>query len=108
MRSLVVAIGCAVLCGSAQARQEPERLGLLDGGARVSSSQVVRPAGESLSFDGRPVDVALSPDGKLLFAKDDQGLVVIDAAAWKIVQRLSTGDPGTSVHGLTVSADGKR
>src|SRR5262249_30270796 len=65
-----------------------ERVGPVKGGALVATGQLVRPAGESLAFPGRPVDLALSPDGSVLYAKDNRGLVVIDAKAWKLTQEL--------------------
>src|SRR5262245_9881128 len=80
------------------------------GGTRVATGQLIRPAGESVSFSGRPVDLALSPDGKWLYAKDNRGLVVIDVAKWKVIQELSfpKGKGGGSMHGLAVRRDGKR
>jgi YVTN family beta-propeller protein len=80
------------------------------GGMLVPTGQLVRPAGESLSFPGRPVDLALSPDGKYLFVKDNRGVVVLDLAAWKVAQQLPfpKGKGGGSMHGLAVRGDGKR
>ncbi|MFO0845950.1 MAG: alkaline phosphatase family protein [Gemmataceae bacterium] len=80
------------------------------GGTLVPTGQLVRPAGESLSFPGPPVDLALAPDGKHLFVKDNRGVVVLDLAAWKVAQQLPfPGDKvGGSMHGLAVRADGKR
>src|SRR5579871_6353198 len=37
-----------------------------DGTYLVPTGQTVRPAGESFTFNSRPVDMALRPDGKLL------------------------------------------
>ena len=34
------------------------------------------PPGQSVGWNGRPVDLALSPDGRTLYAKDNRGLVV--------------------------------
>src|SRR5262249_38329955 len=81
-----------------------------DGGTRVATGQLIRPVGESLSFLGQPVDLALSPDGKWLYAKDNRGLVVIDVGKWKIIQELAfpKGKGGGSLHGLAVRRDGKR
>src|SRR5512133_1278864 len=59
-----------------------------DGGVIVSTSQVVRPAGIVVEYPGRPVDLALSPDGKTVYVKDRIQLTVIDATSWKVRQHL--------------------
>ena len=80
-----------------------------DGGWIVPTGQKVRPAGTTLAFPGRPVDLVLSADGANLFVKDNRGLLVFDAAAWKERQRLLFPDKdGASMHGLALSRDGKR
>jgi YVTN family beta-propeller protein len=65
--------------------------------------QRIRPAGRSLLFAGRPVDLALSPDGAALYAKSDRGLLVIDARAWALRQELRFPAGGGSMHGIAVS-----
>ncbi len=79
-----------------------------DGGTMVPTGQVVRGVGDSLSFPGRPVDLALSPDGATLCVKDDRGLVVIDALGWKLRQELAFPAGGGSMHGIAISRDGRR
>jgi len=74
----------------------------------MPTHQVIRPAGESVNFGGRPVDLAFSPDGKTLYVKDNRGLVVIETKAWKIRQELLFEGGGGSMHGITVSRDGSR
>jgi len=69
--------------------------------------QLVRPAGQSLTFQGRPVDMALSPSGRVLYAKDDRGIVVVDVQSWKVLQELGMKG-GTSLHGICVSPDGTK
>lgn len=76
------------------------------GGTMVATGQLVRPAGRSVEFNGRPVDLVLSRDGKTLMVKDNQGLVMIDTATWKILQRTSFPQGGGSMHGLTFTKDG--
>ncbi|HEY1381636.1 MAG TPA: bifunctional YncE family protein/alkaline phosphatase family protein [Gemmataceae bacterium] len=92
------------------AAQDAGRVGPADGGHLVPTGQLVRPAGRSVAWAGRPVDLALSPDGKTLYAKDDTGLVVIDPAAGAVRQHLPFGKAhgGGSMHGLAVSRDGAR
>jgi len=74
----------------------------------VATHQVIRPAGKSVEFGGRPVDMVLSPDGKTLYVKDNRGLVVIETHNWKIRQELKFERGGGSMHGITVNRDGSR
>jgi YVTN family beta-propeller protein len=102
---------CLLLTSLAVAADPPEpKVGPAADGTVVSTGQLVRPAGEVVQFNGRPVDLAVSPDGKTVFAKDDRGLVVIDAETWKVTQELAfpKAGGGSSMHGLAVAKDGKR
>lgn len=76
-----------------------------DGSVVVPTSQVLTPAGKQLTFPGRPVDLLLSEDGKELFVKNRQDLLVVDVEQQRVKQTLPTpkqGDrrPGFSVVGL--------
>ena len=73
----------------------------------VATGQTVRPAGEVVAFGGRPVDLALSPDGKTVFVKNNKGIVVLDVNPWRVRQEL-TYDQGSSMHGIAVTRDGRR
>ena len=77
-------------------------------GIVVPTGQTVRPVGESVQYSGRPVDLALAPDGKTLYAKDERGLVAIDAVAWTLRQELKFAASGGSLHGLAINRDGSR
>lgn len=79
------------------------------GGHVVTTKQLIRPAGASLEFPGRPVDLVLSPDHKSLYVKANNSVLVIDAIDWSIRQKLAldAGQEG-SYHGLAVSRDGSR
>src|SRR5262249_38753717 len=70
----------------------------------VATGHRLRPAGDVVTFPGRPVDLALA--GKHVVLKDDAGLVFLDAVTWKVVQRLPfpRGKGGGSMHGLAVHA----
>ncbi|MBI4327962.1 MAG: bifunctional YncE family protein/alkaline phosphatase family protein [Chloroflexi bacterium] len=81
---------------------------LTSGGHLVATHQLLHPAGQSVEFGGRPIDLALSPDGRTLFVKDNRGLVVIDAGAWKVRQELKLSEGGGSTHGLALTRDGSR
>src|SRR5205807_1344324 len=68
-----------------------------------------RPAGQSLRFAGRPVDLALAPDGKTLYVKDIRGLLIVDVGPWRIRRELPfPADGGASMHGIAISRDGSR
>src|SRR5512143_3371857 len=87
----------------------PEHVGPLPtGGHLMATHQLIRPAGESVELGGRPLDLALAPDGRTLYVKDNRGLVVIDAATWQIRQELKFNAGGSSVHGIVVTHDGAR
>jgi len=79
----------------------------IDGGVMTPNHQLVRPAGESLSFQCRPVDMVLGANGRYLYAKDDRGIVVVDVTSWKVVQELGMKG-GTSLHGICLSPDGQK
>ena len=79
---------------------------LATGGNLMPTHQLVRPAGQSVEYGGRPVDLALSPDGRTVYVKDNHGILVMDAATWKIRQELKFNSGGGSVHGLAVTRDG--
>lgn len=72
---------------------------------KLPTGQLIQPAGEIVSFNGRPVDLKLSPDGKLLFAKDRSALRIIETESWKLIQTVKSPN-GASLHGLAVSQSG--
>ncbi len=79
----------------------------VDNGIIVSTQQLIRPAGKSLEFPGRPVDLTISPDHKNLFVKSNRGLIVIDVNSWSVKQELAMSGTGASMHGIAVAPDGK-
>ena len=87
----------------------PLRVGLQPGGeSALPTAQLIRTIGDSLPFSGRPVDLAAGPGGQRLYVKRNDGVVVIDAKAWKLVQQLGFPGSGASMHGITVTRDGTR
>src|SRR5947199_2140385 len=60
----------------------------LDGRIVVPTNQILRPAGQQVTFPGRPVDLALTDDGKTLVVKNLHDLVFIDVATARITQTL--------------------
>ena len=75
--------------------QDPVSNRLLPTGRRLS------PAGESITFHGRPIDLAMSKDQKTLLAKDRGHLRVIDANTFKLIQSVASPG-GASLYGLVV------
>ncbi|MDP4195223.1 MAG: alkaline phosphatase family protein [Bacteroidota bacterium] len=77
-------------------------------GIRVTTGQNVRPAGEALTFSSRPIDLALSNDGSLLFIKSHTSLIIADAKSWKVLQELPYDKKANaSMHGIALSSDDK-
>ncbi len=74
----------------------------------IPSTQVLRAAGQSTQFSGRPVDLVLSPDGTVVYLKNMNNLLVLEAVSWKLRQSLSYPGSGASMHGIAVTRDGSR
>jgi YVTN family beta-propeller protein len=86
---------------------EPDTLKLgkqEDGRIVVPTNQILKPAGNLVTFPGRPVDLALADDGKTLVVKNLKDLVFIDIATGKIRQTL-VSPAGFSVVGLLVQGE---
>ncbi len=73
----------------------------------VPTNQVLSPAGRQVTFSGRPVDVALSPDGRWLGVLENSRVGLIDPAAGTIASRVSLSGGG-SFTGIVFAPDGKR
>jgi YVTN family beta-propeller protein len=54
----------------------------------VPTSQILSPAGIGVTFSGRPVDIALSPDGKTLAALNMSELTLIDVKSATVKQHI--------------------
>jgi len=78
-----------------------------DGTLYVPTEQIVDPAGYQVTFPGRPTDLAISPDEKLLAIKNKSDLILIDIETRRIRQSLSLPRSGHSVTGILFSKDGR-
>ena len=87
-----------------------------DGAFVVATTQIVAPAGKSVTFPGRPTDLALSPDGKVLAVKttgrsvvDSPGadIVFLDMARQEVIQFLELTKGDNSFCGIAWSRDGQ-
>lgn len=108
MRNIILLFIAINLFSGCQSERPVERIGMTNGLRLVSTYQALHPAGASVEFNGRPIDLVLSPDQQTLYVKDNRGLVVIDVASWKIRQELKFAAGGGSTHGIMVSQDGSR
>src|SRR4051812_25799238 len=65
-----------------------------DGSYVVPTSQIINPAGITITFPGRPIDLALNPKESILAVKNMDNIVFFDAASQAIMQTLSIPDDG--------------
>ncbi|MDF3078919.1 MAG: Phosphoesterase family protein [Sphingobacteriaceae bacterium] len=79
-----------------------------DGSYIVPTSQTITPAGKTVTFPGRPFDIALNPDETILAVKNMTNLVFLDVKTRGIIQTLKLPNRGNSFKGIGWSADGKK
>ena len=107
INGIPVGIVCIVLASSCA--REPELPGLTDYGTRLPNRWMLTPAGTSIPVGDLPLNMALSPDGRLLALTNNgmtrQFVSVIDAARDTVVAEL---DMERAFYGLAFSPDGKR
>ncbi|MBK7642937.1 MAG: phosphoesterase [Planctomycetes bacterium] len=75
------------------------------GGYVLPTRQVVEPAGTTLAFDGRPLDLVVSPDGRFVFVKEKGSVLTIDAHDTTLVSRYRAEKLACSMHGLALAGD---
>src|SRR6516162_5243457 len=108
---LLVALSCFLFLFWANGSDKisPFHVGLqADGRIVVPTNQVLTPSGVQVVFPGRPVDMALAEEGRVLVVKNMADLVFIDVASARIKQTLKLPskkakedpDPGFSVVGI--------
>ncbi len=78
-----------------------------DGSILVPTNQLLRPAGLQVVFPGRPVDIALSPDGQWLAVLNHSSVILVRVLDRAIMQTLPFRGGG-SFKGIAFSADGKK
>ena len=84
---------------------EPVRIGpAADHRIVVPTNQVLSPLGRQVILDGRPTDVALSPDDRRLAVLADKAVYLIDPASGKVLDHAA--HPGGSFCGI-VFTDGR-
>ncbi len=87
-----------------------------DGTYVVATTQIIAPAGTSVTFPGRPTDLDISPDGKTLAVKTtgrstaaakNADIIFIDMATRKIRQMLELPSGDNNFCGIAWSRDGR-
>ena len=104
---LFLLVVSATLLSSCQTTETP-LVGEAAQGHWVPTSQLVRPAGNTVEFAGRPVDIIAHPDGQFIYAKDHRGIVVLDRQMKTVRQELSFSGGGGSMHGIALNSDGTK
>ncbi len=104
---LLALLGALIAAGPAHL-PPGTRVGELDGGrllAPTGQLLLTESAAATIPIPGRPVDLALSPDGKLLAVLHNLGVDFVDTSSQGILRRVLTGP--TSYLGLAFSPDGE-
>ncbi|HCC69894.1 MAG TPA: hypothetical protein DEQ09_01885, partial [Bacteroidales bacterium] len=79
-----------------------------DGSVLVPTNQFLRPAGFQVYFPGRPVDIALIDNEKLLAVKNKNSLDLIRLSDRTIIQSLKFPGSGSSITGIYYSENSSR
>ena len=74
----------------------------------LATRQFVEPAGTTIAFDGRPLDLVPAPDGRFVFVKEQDGVITIDAPSGAIASRFRLEKLGASMHGIAITRAGDK
>jgi DNA-binding beta-propeller fold protein YncE len=104
---LVVTIGLASVLGMvlfAADQRDTLKVGVqADGRIVVPTNQILKPAGQQVTFPGRPVDLALAEEGRVLVIKNNRNLLFLELPNGKVRQTLPLPEvKGKSKFGLSV------
>ena len=80
-----------------------------NGSVVVTTNQILTPAGRQLEFRGRPLAVALSPDGRIAAFLNGtyQAIILVDVDSWTVKQEFNAAGGSASFTGLLYSHDGR-
>src|SRR5262245_86573 len=80
-----------------------------DGSIVVTTNQTLTPAGRQVEFRGRPLAVALSPDGRTAAFLNGtyQAIILVDVASWTVKQEFTAAGGSASFTGILYSRDGR-
>jgi YVTN family beta-propeller protein len=82
-----------------------------DGSVVVTTNQVLTPAGRQVEFQGRPLAVTLSPDGRtaaFLNGAYNAAIILVDVDAWTVKQEFTAAGGSASFTGFVYSQDGQK
>ncbi len=74
----------------------------------VPTSQIIDPAGTTITFSGRPMDMALNPGETILAVKNLKDILFFDASNHSIKQTLTLPEGGNSFTGIAWSDNGQK
>ncbi|MGB9626028.1 MAG: YncE family protein, partial [Phycisphaerae bacterium] len=110
--ALAAAAGAAGQLVTSRSTDDYDRLrvGPLENGRIVvPTNQVLSPMGRQVDFAGRPVDVALSPDGHRLAVLNRSNVLLIDVETGEVTDTRELPDKGGgSFKGILFAPDGRR
>ena len=66
----------------------------------VSTSQIIDPAGKTITFPGRPVDLSLNTEETILAVKNMTGIVFFNVSNQSIIQTLQLPKGGCTFKGI--------
>jgi YVTN family beta-propeller protein len=100
------ATATADAAGGAVDPYDRSRIGPLeDGRIVVPTNQVLSPAGRQVIVDGRPTDLALSPDGRWLAVLNMRQVMLVDVESGQVIRRAPNRG---SFKGIVFTPGGKR
>jgi YVTN family beta-propeller protein len=74
----------------------------------VSTSQIIDPAGKTVAFPGRPVDLALNFEETIMAVKNMSDIVFFDVRNQSITQTLKLPRGGSSFYGISWNSGDKK
>jgi YVTN family beta-propeller protein len=105
LASIIGASVCLSLASRAKAdpaTTEPH-VGPAADGVIAPDTRLIRPAGTTVAYPGRPFDLALSPDGSIAFVKNATGLTVMNAKTWTVLDQAHYEGEDGSMHGIAAT-----
>ena len=67
------------------------------------NAQLIHPAGQTLAYPGRPVDLLLVPGRPLAVIKNTRGISLLDTANWTLGPSLDYDREAGSMHGIAIA-----
>ncbi|MBZ5857601.1 bifunctional YncE family protein/alkaline phosphatase family protein [Flavihumibacter profundi] len=113
--TLIFLTDCSVSHKSSSKEQEEKNEYLLehskvgplaDSSFLVATTQVIDPAGETITFPGRPTDISVNLSEKTLAIKNMESIDFVDVEHKKIIQTLKIPQGGNTFSGIAWSGEG--